>query len=107
MEDYDVTPELELKSQIDEAKEANDYETVQKLMVKLIKLQKKAPKVSITDEELAKKGVDLLMLKQERDLRERIEHANQNGQFLEARKLMRELRQLQKLQPAQTGVRLQ
>jgi hypothetical protein len=106
MEDYDLTPELELKDKIKAAQEKNDFKKMQKLMTKLIKLQHKAPKTEMTDEELAKKGVDLAILKKERSLRDQIQDANQNGDFLKAKKLMRELRQLQKLQPEYTGVRL-
>ena len=106
MADYDVAPELEIKSQIDEATEANDWPKVKELMQKLITLQKEAPVVQATDEELAELGVDMKLLEKERRLREEIKQAEQDGDFILAREKMRELRVTQKLQPAQPGVRI-
>ena len=67
MDDYNVAPELEIKSKIDEASDAGDYDTVKELMQQLIKLQKDAPKVEMTDEELAEAGVDMKIMEKERE----------------------------------------
>ena len=106
MDDYNTQPEEELRQQIEEAKQAGDYDAIRELMQELIKLQKDAPQVEMSDEELANAGVDMAILQKERELRDRINQANQDGDFLESKQLMRELRQLQKLQPAQVGVKL-
>jgi division protein CdvB (Snf7/Vps24/ESCRT-III family) len=106
MDDYNNTPELELKEQIKTASDAGDFDTVKTLMQQLITLQDQAPKVDMTDAELAEAGVDMMLLQKERELREQYHQANQDGDFIKANEVMRELRQLQKLQPAQTGVKL-
>lgn len=102
---YDTKPELDLREEIKTATDAGKIKKAQKLMQKLISMQKKAPKVEATDEELAEAGVDMLLLDKERKLREEIQQAQQDGDFITAKQKMRELRVTQKLQPVQTGVK--
>jgi hypothetical protein len=105
IDNYDTLPEVELRDKIKAATEKGKIEEAQKLMKKLISMQKEAPKVEATDDELAEKGVDLILLQKERRLRDEIKQAQQDGEFLKAKELMRELRVTQKLQPVQTGVK--
>lgn len=101
-----IEKEAELRTQIEVAKTAGDYDTVRELMLDLIELQNETLPVQLTNEELAEYGIDLLILGQERELREKIKQANQDGKFEEATDYMRELLGLQKLQPRYTGVRM-
>ena len=72
----------------------------------VIAVQRDILPIELTDEELAEKGVDMLLLDQERKLAEQIKEFNQNGEFGEANRCMRELLKIQKLQPDYIGVKL-
>jgi hypothetical protein len=99
--------EQDLLAQVKDAKDKEDYEAVKTLMQKLIDHQRTLVAMPpITDEELVERGFDILLIRKERDLRDRINQANQDGDFVTAKQLMRELRQVQKLQPKYTGVKL-
>ena len=96
-----------LLNQIKSAVESKDYDAVKSLTQELIDYQKTLPTFELTDEELALKGVDMVLLQEERRLQSEIKELNQNGDFIEANKKMRELIQLQKLQPdLSSGVRM-
>jgi hypothetical protein len=97
---------MSLIDDINTAIEAKDYEQVKTLMAELIAEQKLETTVELTDEELLNKGIDLLILTKERELRDRIKQAEQDGDFLEAKELMRELLQIQQLQPVKRRVRM-
>lgn len=97
--------ESELAAQIKIASEQGDYEEVKSLMQQLISLQDEVLPVTISDEELASRGVDMKILEKERELRDVIAQANQDGDFETAYTKMRELRQLQKLQTVYSGVK--
>lgn len=106
MTEYDNISELELKAQIEEAIEDNDLDEAKELMQQLISLQEDAPKLSLTDEELSEMGVDMMLVQKERRLAKAIKQAEQDGDFIESKRLMRELRVTQQLQPVQPGVRI-
>jgi hypothetical protein len=110
MDDTQLAKQIEneeaLLAQINEAKDANDFEKVQALMQDLIAVQREFIPVEATDEELAAAGVDMAILQKERQLAEEIRIANQAGDFIKAKELTRDLRVLQKLQPEhRAGVR--
>lgn len=98
--------EQELRDQIKEAQAANDFEQVRELMKELIEMQDKVDTIKLTDDELADKGVDMAILTKERELRDQIKEANQNGDFVKVNELSRELIKLQKLQPAHVGIKI-
>lgn len=98
--------EQELSDQIKIASEAGDYETVKSLMQQLISAQDLVMPVTVSDEELAERGVDMKILEKERQLRDEVKQAEQDGDFVTVKMKMRELRQLQKLQPVWNGVKL-
>lgn len=97
---------MSLIDDINTAIDNKDYELVKTLMAELIDEQKSDVVVEVTDEELFNKGVDLLLLGKERELRDKIKEAEQNGDFVEAKELMRELLQTQQLQPVKRRVRM-
>lgn len=103
-DEQQIAEEQALKEQYEAAVAAEDYELAQELMQELIAKQREFIPVVISDEELAAASVDLSILTKERQLAEQIRVANQNGDFMEAKQLMRDLRQLQQLQPIPKGV---
>jgi hypothetical protein len=100
---YDADKEQELLGQIETAKTEGDYDLMKTLMQDLIKLQKEFIPDEVSDETLANWGVDLQILERERELREMIKAAQQNGDFTEAIERQRELIRIQKLQPKPRG----
>lgn len=97
---------MSLIDDIKTAIENKDYEAIKTLMAELIDQQKSEIVTELTDEQLAAKGIDLLILEKEREIRDRIKQAEQDGDFVEAQSLMRELLQLQQLQPIKRRVRM-
>jgi hypothetical protein len=91
---------------IQAAIEAKDYPLIRSKMAELIAEQKEEVVPTVTDEELLSKGIDLLILGKERELRDKIKQAEQDGDFVASKEYMRELLQLQQLQPLHSKVRM-
>jgi hypothetical protein len=100
------TNETDLLKLIQEATDAEDYDAVKAHMAHLIEHQSTLPQTNLTNEDLVEKGFDILLIQKERALRDSINQLNQDGDFATATQKMRELRQLQRLQPKYTGVKL-
>jgi len=98
--------EKELRDKIKLAVDGGDIATAQQYLTELIALQDLIPTPQLSNEDLAKHGVDLLLLERERSLRDQIKEANQQGDYVEALSLTKQLLQTQRLQPRYTGIKL-
>jgi len=94
-----MNTEEKLRDQIQQASKDGQFKLAKELMEELIEIQKEVVVPEVDKKMLVKYGISMLILDQELEVREKIKQAQQDGDFIKAQELTREIIKLQKKQP--------